>query len=56
MALRAAFTLTMDNAYDKDRIVAEMQLMERAVPDRVYRTMPVDLPPPPDTSVWRPVM
>ena len=48
MALRAVFTLTMDNAYDKDRIIAEMQLMERTVPDKVYRTMPVDLPPPAD--------
>lgn len=48
VALRAVFTLTMDNAYDKDRIIGEMQLMERAVPDKVYRTMPVDLPPPVD--------
>ena len=48
VALRTVFSLTMDNAYDKDRIIAAMHLMDRSVTDKVYRTMPVDIPPPPD--------
>ena len=38
----------MDNAYDKDQIIAGMHLMDRSVPDKVYRIMPVDIPPVPD--------
>jgi len=48
VALRSLFTLTLDNAYDKDQIIADMQLMEKSVPDQVYRVMPVDIPPAPD--------
>jgi len=48
VTLRTVFTLTMDNAYDKDQIIAGMQLMDRSVPDKVYRIMPVDIPPAPE--------
>jgi ABC-type amino acid transport substrate-binding protein len=47
-ALRTVFTLTMENAYDKDQIIAGMYLMDRSVPDKVYRIMPVDIPPAPE--------
>jgi Na+/H+-dicarboxylate symporter len=48
VALRTLFTLTMDNDYNKDQIIAGMQLMDRSVPDKVYRIMPVDIPAVPD--------
>jgi ABC-type amino acid transport substrate-binding protein len=47
-ALRTLFSLTMEDAYNKDQIIAGMHLMDKSVPDEVFRDMPVDLPAPPD--------
>jgi Na+/H+-dicarboxylate symporter len=48
--LNTLFTHTMDNDYDKDQIIAGMQLMNKSVSDRVYRLMPVDIPALPDDN------
>ncbi len=50
IGLRTLFTLTMDNVYDKDQVIAGMQLMDRSVPDKVFRFMPVDTPALPDDA------
>ena len=45
--LRTLFSLTMENAYAKDKIISSMQLKETMVPETVYRSQPpaVELPP-----------
>ena len=44
VGLRVFFSLTMENTYDKDKIIAGMQLMSRLVPDTVH-LMPPETPP-----------
>ena len=48
VALRTLFALNMDDAYDKDKIIASMHLMDKSVADEVFRVMPVDIPAVPD--------
>lgn len=42
--LRAFFYLTIDNSYEKDKVIAEMQLMDTLVQQTVYTEPPPDLP------------
>jgi len=44
-ALRAFFTMALDNAYDKDKIITSLQLMRTAGKATVYTTAPPPLPP-----------
>ncbi|WP_256872965.1 cation:dicarboxylate symporter family transporter [Candidatus Entotheonella palauensis] len=44
-ALRAFFTLALHNAYDKDQIIASLQLMRSAGEATVYTSAPPPLPP-----------
>ena len=44
--LRAFFTMALNNAYDKDKVIASLQLMRTAGKATVYTTAPPPLPPP----------
>ncbi|MCK5498589.1 MAG: cation:dicarboxylase symporter family transporter, partial [Gammaproteobacteria bacterium] len=46
--LRTLFSLTMENAYAKDKFISSMQLKETMVPETVYRSQPPTIELPPD--------
>lgn len=50
VGLRVFFALAIDNTYDKDKIIAGMQLMHKLVPEKVYRESPPSPPALPDNT------
>lgn len=46
--LRTLFSLTMENAYAKDKFISSMQLKETMVPETVYSSQPPTIELPPD--------
>lgn len=52
LGLRIFIALTIDNTYDKDQIIAGMQLMHNLVPEKVHLSPP-DIPPAPPGDMNR---
>ena len=48
LGLRIFFALAIDNTYDKDKIIAGMQLLHNLVPEELHLTPPTALPALPD--------
>ena len=52
VGLRAFFSVALDNAYHKDKIIAGMHLLRNKVPATVHRTPPPEPLPPQRSPAW----